>query len=96
MSAVYSVCQCECEFLLLHLNAIPRVVPSDPVYLKRALFRIFRVCVINHFGRAPLYQPPCVAGCMGLLILVASIKLQVSFPKETYKTDDILQKRPII
>ena len=28
--------------------------------------------------------------------LVASIKLQVSFAKEPYKRDDILQKRPII
>jgi len=35
-------------------------------------------------------------GCMGWLQLVGSIKLQVSFAKETYKRDDILQKRPII
>ena len=33
---------------------------------------------------------------MGWLWLVASIKLQVSFAKETYKRDDILQKRRII
>ena len=33
---------------------------------------------------------------MGWLWLVGSIKLQVSFAKETYKRDDILQKRPII
>jgi len=33
---------------------------------------------------------------MGWLQLVGSIKLQVSFAKETYKRDDILQKRPII
>ena len=30
------------------------------------------------------------------LRLVGSLKLQVSFAKETYKRDDILQKRPII
>jgi len=30
------------------------------------------------------------------LWLVGSIKLEVSFAKETYKRDDILQKRPII
>jgi len=33
---------------------------------------------------------------MGWLRLVGSIKLQVSFAKEPYKRDDILQKRPII
>ena len=33
---------------------------------------------------------------MGWLRLVGSLKLQVSFAKETYKRDDILQKRPII
>ena len=33
---------------------------------------------------------------MGWLQLVGSLKLQVSFAKEHHKTDDILQKRPII
>ena len=33
---------------------------------------------------------------MGWLWLVGSIKLWVSFAKEPYKTDNILQKRPII
>ena len=33
---------------------------------------------------------------MGWLWLVGWIKLQVSFAKETYKRDAILQKRPII
>ena len=33
---------------------------------------------------------------MACLHLVASIKLYVSFAKEPYKRDDILQKRPII
>jgi len=33
---------------------------------------------------------------MGWLWLVGSIKLQVSFAKELYRRDDILQKRPII
>ena len=33
---------------------------------------------------------------MGWLWLVGSLKLQVSFAKEPYKRDDILQKRPII
>ena len=34
--------------------------------------------------------------CMGWLRLVGSLKWQVSFAKEPYKRDDILQKRPII
>jgi len=33
---------------------------------------------------------------MGWLWLVGSLKLQVSFAKEPYKRDDILQKRPIV
>ena len=33
---------------------------------------------------------------MGWLRLVGSLKLWVSFAKETYKRDDILQKRPVI
>ena len=33
---------------------------------------------------------------MGWLWLVGSIKLQVSFAKEPYKRDNILQKRPVI
>jgi len=33
---------------------------------------------------------------MGWLQLVGSIKLQVSFAKEPYKRDDILQRRPVI
>ena len=32
----------------------------------------------------------------GWLQLVGSLKLQVSFAKEPYKRDDILQKRPMI
>ena len=32
----------------------------------------------------------------GWLQLIVSLKLQVSFTKEPYKIDDILQKRPII
>jgi len=33
---------------------------------------------------------------MGWLRIVASIKLSVSFTKEPYKRDNILQKRPLI
>jgi len=33
---------------------------------------------------------------MGWLLVVGSLKLQVSFAKEPYERDDILQKRPVI
>ena len=37
----------------------------------------------------------CVSHIMGWLRLVGSLQLQVSFAKEPYKRDYILQKRPI-
>jgi len=37
----------------------------------------------------------CLWWGMGWLWLVGSIKIQVSFAKEPYKRDDILQKSPI-
>jgi len=48
---------------------------------------------VNHkFG----YVVRTIHTNMGWLWLVGSIKLYVSFAKEPYKRDDILQKRPII
>ena len=53
----------------------------------------------------PIHVYMCIYAClqtyahlyvMGWLLLVGSLKFQVSFAKETYKRDDILQKRPII
>jgi len=42
-------------------------------------------------------QHNCIhISCMGWLRLVGSINLWVSFAKETYKRDNIVQKRPII
>jgi len=46
-------------------------------------------------------SPPCSSwrfmnAAMGWLRLVGSLKLEVSFAKEPYKRDDILQKRPIM
>jgi len=43
-----------------------------------------------------LYRTLCTQLTMGWLRLVGSFKFQVSFAKEPYKTDDILQKRHII
>ena len=55
----------------------------------------------NHIGFSDvvaglLHMWVCDTCDMGWLQLVGSIKLQVSFAKEPYKRDDILQKRPMI
>ena len=49
----------------------------------------------NHVYSNRVYSNRANAS-MGWLWLVGWIKLQVSFAKETYKRDNILQKRPII
>jgi len=56
----------------------------------RSLLHILHIIFIHnaHVGR--------VVACVGWLRLVGSLKLQVSFAKEPYKRDDILQKRPLI
>jgi len=56
-----------------------------------AKFKYFscHVCVIRIFNVMCMIR-------MGWLRLVGSLKLQVSFAKEPYKRDDILQKRPMI
>ena len=47
-------------------------------------------------GGGHRHTPMIYHNDMGWLWLVGWIKLQVSFAKETYKRDAILQKRPII
>ena len=51
-------------------------------------------CVLEHILKVFYSTSPECA--MGWLRLVRSIKLQVSFAKEPYKRDYILQKRPTI
>jgi len=60
--------------------------------LKRAL-HFYQKSLSKFFQRRPafLLEKP-----MGWLRLVGSLKWQVSFAKEPYKRDDILQKRPMI
>jgi len=53
------------------------------------MYRSIHVCV-----RLPVYLH--VDPYMGWLRLVGSLELQVSFAKEPYKRDYVLQKRPII
>jgi hypothetical protein len=51
---------------------------------------------IANTPRGNLQVCTCARCSMGWLWLVGSTKLYVSFAKEPYKRDDILQKRPII
>jgi len=51
------------------------------------------MCDVTHLY---VRHDPVLAMPMGWLWLVGSIKLYVSFAKEPYKRDDILQKRPKI
>jgi len=51
---------------------------------------LIHVCEMSHVWVG------CLVSHMGWLQLLGSIKLCVSFAKEPYKRDDILQKRPII
>jgi len=51
----------------------------------------------THTHTRTLTHTRCKTSCdMGWLRLVGSLKLYVSFAKEPYKRNDILQKRPII
>ena len=49
---------------------------------------------LTKFQKSSQYSVP--QNVMGWLLIVRSLELQVSFAKEPYKIDDILQKRPII
>ena len=55
------------------------------------------ICVHRSAGCATRYttMSQSVSCDMGWLRLVGSLKLQLSFAKEPYKRDDILQKRPV-
>ena len=59
------------------------------------------MCVFIHTYVHSMYTHTHVGcihsgGMMGWLKIVGSLQLYVSFAKEPYKRDDILQKRPII
>ena len=55
------------------------------------------VCRLHIFGETPSAEGSGASMLsMGWLRLVGSLKLQVSFAKESYERDYILQKRPIM
>jgi len=63
------------------------------IYIKEPIFVWVYVC---EGGGTWIYKWEPRRWGMGSLWLAGSIKLQVSFAKEPYKRDNILQKRPII
>ena len=59
------------------------------------IFKYVYMCILDMYFFVYIYVGGLRAA-MGWLWLVGSIKLWVSFAKEPYKRDDILQKRHII
>jgi len=55
-------------------------------------FHTWHDSMVTHMSSTRIY----IRHGMGWLWLVGSLKLQVSFAKEPYNTDDTLQKKPII
>ena len=60
--------------------------------MSHVTYDVARVHLQNFSQISELHKFPI----MGWLMLVGSIKLQVSVAKESYKIDGIVQKRPII
>ena len=101
---------CACHICVCrHLYVCPHDVLSDIIHMthnkcmcRHLYFCVTDVCAgifmyalmtyfLSHLAATALSNRT-----MGWLRLVASFKLYVSFAKEPYKRDDILQKRPII
>jgi len=57
---------------------------------------IEKSCYANQVCAPQRRMPLSLASNMGWLRIVGSLKLLASFAKEAYKTDYILQKRPVI
>jgi len=72
------------KVLSLNSRVIGRTLDMHTAYV--------RVCM----GGVPDCVVPCLNAAIGWLRLVGSLKKQVSFAKEPYQRNDILQKRPII
>ena len=70
--------------------------PQDTLSLQIFFFKSLFLYVVFCKRALPHYLLPTHPTGMGWLRLVGSLKLQVSFEKEPYKRDDILQKRPLI
>ena len=91
ISCIHSVCL-PCVYVFSYIKCIYAYTLLDIYAYTHLDIRIytFSVCV------PCVYVVSCIHHDAGWLRWVGSIKLHVSFAKEPYKTDDILQKRPVI
>ena len=91
----------------IHIDTLPSVVTCkscgrtrNPATLRRAAAWALRATSTPLAACTPIwytYERKTLSRVyMGWLRLVGALKVQVSFAKEPYKRDDILQKRPII
>jgi len=90
---VVCVCVSDCVCLLVCVCMSARVCMCACTYAQICTY----ICLCRRvYGELiPAINSVCVR-LMGCLRLVGSFKLCVFFAKESYKRDDILQKRPMI
>jgi len=84
---MYNVCICTCTYTFTHAHTHARTHTHTHKHTDSQVDQ-------KLFWSIWLFWSTWLP--MGWLRLVCSFKLQVSFAKEPYKRDDILQKRPII
>ena len=81
------------------MATISKLLQITGLFCKRALYKRLYSAEDTYNLRPVIFMnnSDSFAGdAMGWLRLVSSLKLQVSFPKEPFTGDDILQKRPMI
>ena len=92
-------CECMRMYVCMHHSNHIILTSAEYRHFYRALLqkrpRILRNLLIEA-SPYQMYHSHHIIHNMGWLRLVGSLKLQVSFAKEPYKRDHILQKRPII
>jgi len=83
------VCVCVCVCLRVSADGLSGGGRHAPKSASAYLCLLIYICGVIQSGGFPMRT-------MGWLRLVGSLKLQVSFAKEPYKRDYILEKRPIV
>jgi len=81
------------------LSPVTSLSLPTTTHLSPFFFFSFSLTINTHRYLCPFLSPShnkCTSLPLGWLRLVGSLKLYVSFAKEPYKRDDILQKRPMI
>ena len=100
VSARFSLHNCDsrCKYLLLSYSFFHLILPRNRIILSLD-FRDISLTLKLYILRTiftNIISIRIFETTMGWLRLVGALKVQVSFAKEPYKRDDILQKRPII